>query len=96
MSTAPRRQGSSGLPDGILAYQKSQFLYISENLGAEILGKFYFHVVFFGYLVEFTYCNLACIVVIWYIISLFGMLYHEKSGNPGAVSKFLCADFVLM
>jgi uncharacterized Tic20 family protein len=33
-----------------------------------LFGKFCGHVVYF--------------MVIWYIFSRFGMLYHEKSGNP--------------
>jgi hypothetical protein len=51
-----------GLPDGISAYQKSQFWYISEDLKIEnvvrifllLFGIFYGHVVYF--------------VVIWYIL----------------------------
>jgi hypothetical protein len=32
---------SSGLPDGIFSYQKSQFRYILEGLGMKNIGKFY-------------------------------------------------------
>jgi hypothetical protein len=38
--------------------------------------------IFYGHLVDF--------VVIWYIFPRFGMLYQEKSGNPGQ-KVFLCA-----
>jgi hypothetical protein len=42
-------------------------------------------VIFYGLLVQF--------VVIWYIFSLFGILYQEKSGKPGlAVSSPLATE----
>jgi hypothetical protein len=36
-------------------------------------------VIFYGHLVWF--------MVIWYIFSRFGILYREKSGNPGCFSQ---------
>jgi hypothetical protein len=50
-----------------------------EDVG--ILGPFCLHIlrpkgIFYGRLVHFK--------VIWYIFPRFGMLYREKSGNPGA------------
>jgi hypothetical protein len=32
-------------------------------------------------------------VEIWYIFSRFGILYEEKSGNPGALSKIKACGF---
>jgi hypothetical protein len=34
-------------------------------------------------LLNCTYCRLVYFVFIWYIFNNFGMLYQEKSGNPG-------------
>jgi hypothetical protein len=36
-------------------------------------------VIFYGHLVQF--------VIIWYIFSCFGILYQEKSGNPGGPGR---------
>jgi hypothetical protein len=35
------------------------------------------------------YSHLVNFVVIWYIFPRFGMLYREKSGNPGAYTTFV-------
>jgi hypothetical protein len=32
---------------------------------------------------EINYCHLLYFVVVWYIFPRFGILYKEKSGNPG-------------
>jgi hypothetical protein len=55
----------------------------------EDVGKLYGHLVYFwtfgmfcGYLVYFE--------VIWLIFSRFGILYQEKSGNPGAYGSSCC------
>jgi hypothetical protein len=34
---------------------------------------------------EIYYCHLVYFVVVWYIFPRFGILYEEKSGNPGQV-----------
>jgi hypothetical protein len=38
---------TAGLPDGIFSYQKSQFGYILEAQGIEIVGIFYSHLEYF-------------------------------------------------
>jgi hypothetical protein len=52
----------------------------SGKVGMENNGIFFVHMVYF--------------MAIWYIFPRFGMLYHEKSGNPGQETKqpkyFLC------
>jgi hypothetical protein len=70
----------SRLPDGKFAYQKYQFGQILEGLGMENAGIVY------GYLAYF--------VVIWYIISQFGVLFQEKSGNPCSVCSFRGKQFL--
>jgi hypothetical protein len=70
----PQQRPRAGLPDGTFSNQSSHFGYILEGLGVENFGKFYGHLIYF--------------IAIWYIFvicgifSRFGMLYHEKSGNP--------------
>jgi hypothetical protein len=71
----------AGLPDGLFSNQKSQFGQILEGIELKAAGILY------GHLVNFP--------SIWYIlrhfgifcgnlvyILRFGILYHEKSGNP--------------
>jgi hypothetical protein len=70
------------LPDGIFSNPKSQVGSILEGLAIEDAGVFY------GLLVNFPaiwyilghFCKF---MVIWFIFPRFGILYHEKSGNPG-------------
>jgi hypothetical protein len=75
------------LPDGIFANQKSQFGYIFYGLGMEDVGIF------------LVISNVLC-TAIWNIVwpfcifcghrvkfFCFGMLYLEKSGNPGKMKK---------
>jgi hypothetical protein len=47
--------------------------------------------IFYGQLVHFGkfYRHLVYFVFICYILSRFGMLYHEKSGNPEDLKKYL-------
>jgi hypothetical protein len=40
----------------------------------------------YGQLVYAFYAHLAYFMVIWYIFPQFGILYQEKSGNPGNTS----------
>jgi hypothetical protein len=42
---------TAGLPDGVFAYQKSQFWHSLEGLGMEKFGTFYGHSLFYDYLV---------------------------------------------
>jgi hypothetical protein len=68
----------SGLPDVLFSIQKSQFGYF---LGMAIL----------------TFCgHLGSFMTIWHILCsfgtllpVFGILYQEKSGNPGQYSAVL-------
>jgi hypothetical protein len=53
-----------------------------EYLARENLGMFYDHLVYLQPL-EIFYGHLVYFVVIWYIFPRFGILYQEKSGNPG-------------
>jgi hypothetical protein len=51
----------------------------------ENIGIFYGHlesIMAIGYII-WPFGNL---VVFWYIFPRFGILYHEKSGNPGGIS----------
>jgi hypothetical protein len=45
---------------------------------------FYVHVVYFTakWCTYIFYGHLGHFVIVWYILSRFGMLYREKSGNP--------------
>jgi hypothetical protein len=75
----------SGLPDGILSNQKSQFGYILVGLRMENVGIFYGN---FEYYTANWYIlrPLGNGVFIWYIFPRFGILCQEKSGNPDANS----------
>jgi hypothetical protein len=67
------------LPDGYFSDQASQFGYILEDLGIENVDIYSGHLEYFttiGYILLWAFDNF---VVIWYV----GMLYQEKSGNPG-------------
>jgi hypothetical protein len=68
-----------------IAYQKFQFGYILEGLVIE-------NVIEIEYITAIGYvlCTFGHFVVIWYIIPHFGILYQEKSGNPGS-SRQSCA-----
>jgi hypothetical protein len=43
----PQAMKKAGLPDGIFAYQKSQFANIPEGFEMEIFGLFYGHLQYF-------------------------------------------------
>jgi hypothetical protein len=76
-----------GLPDGIFSDQKSEVGYILEGLLIEDVGIVYVPLVYcwpFG-----IFCgHLVYIIVFVYTFSRFGMLYREKSGNPGFQLEF--------
>jgi hypothetical protein len=86
----------AGLPDGIHIL-KTKIWENFEELGMEDAGIFYGHLVYFvaigyKYFVAIGYIllgNLVYLMVIWFIFSRFGMLYQEKSGNPGCTVSFL-------
>jgi phosphatidylglycerophosphate synthase len=81
-------QCNTGLPDDIFSDQKSKFGQILEALAMKDVGVhilwtcrlFYSHCV---YLKTFGIC---CVFLVYF--SRFGMLYQEKSGNPGAIMRF--------
>jgi hypothetical protein len=55
-----------------------------EGLAVEDVGIFYGH--FENYPAIWYFCvHLVHFVAIWYIFPRFGILYQEKSGNPGLV-----------
>jgi hypothetical protein len=53
--TKEEDEAASGLPDGIVSYQKSQFGYILEDLGMENVGILNGHLprIFYGHWVYF-------------------------------------------
>jgi hypothetical protein len=58
-----------------------------EGLAITNIGIFYGHLVYFTVnLVYFVANWYAYFLVIWYIFPHFGMLYQEKSGNPGPLT----------
>jgi hypothetical protein len=64
------------LPDGIFSNQNFQFYYILDCLGIDNIGIF---VAIWNILPTFgVFCGHLV------IFSRLGMLYQEKSGNPGA------------
>jgi hypothetical protein len=86
----------AGLPDGIFSWQKSQFGKIFEGLAFEVVDMFHCLLVhvFYGHLVHFMAIWYTYFIAIWYILwsfgifSGFGILHHEKSGNPGSNRLF--------
>jgi hypothetical protein len=62
------------------------------------LGIFYGHLVYFTAIGNILwpfgiFCgHLEYFVVIWYISPRFGILYQEKSGNPGPCADYVIAD----
>jgi hypothetical protein len=90
---------TAGLPDGIFAYQKSNFGNILEGLGMDNVGIFYCHLVYFiaiWYILPFGifYCHLIYFIAFWYILLPFGMLYQEKLATllsrEGLKISFVC------
>jgi hypothetical protein len=65
----------AGLPN-----KKYQSGYIWEALGMENVGIFYGHK-------EYLKAILVYLMAILYILWSFGMLYQDKSGNPGVRSS---------
>jgi hypothetical protein len=65
------------LPDGIFSNEKKWV-----NFGGSCNGRCWYILWTIG---KF-YSHLVNFVAIWYIVSRFGMLHQEKSGNPGALT----------
>jgi hypothetical protein len=67
----------TGLPDGFFSNQKFQLGQTLEGLRWENvdIGILWPFGIFYGHLVHFVF--------LWYIFSGFGIVYQEKSGNPG-------------
>jgi hypothetical protein len=76
------RKTRPGLPDGLFSDKKSQFGYILEGIAMEDFGTFYVILVYFM-AICYIYVHLLYFLVIWHISPHFGILYQEKSGNPG-------------
>jgi hypothetical protein len=78
------------LPDGIFSDQKSQFGYIWQGLETENIGLFCGHLFCFV-----ANCSISSpfgiFLVVWDTFPRFGMLYHEKSGNPAL--KLACCHW---
>jgi hypothetical protein len=70
----------AGLPDGLFSNQKYQFGLILEGLRMEnvdiYIGIFYGHLGYFM-TIWYIYCSFST------FYSGFGIMYPEKSGNPG-------------
>jgi hypothetical protein len=74
----------SGLPDGLFSNQPHQFLYILEALWIENFGIFYDHLIYFVAICFILWqFGICCGHSLYY--PHFGILYHEKSGNPGLI-----------
>jgi hypothetical protein len=52
----------------------------------EDVGIFFWRLVYFT-AISYIFGHLLYYMVIWYIFPRFGMLYQEKSGNPGQGDK---------
>jgi hypothetical protein len=71
-------KSATGLPDGLFSNQNPNLCKFWRALEWYILWSWsILHPIgiFYGHLVNF--------VLLWYIFHHFGMLYQEKSGNPG-------------
>jgi hypothetical protein len=65
---------SAGLPDGIFAYHKYQFWYISARLGMENVGVFH-DLLLFLWQFGLFYGSLVYFMAVWYILWQFGIFY---------------------
>jgi hypothetical protein len=72
----------TGLPDGLFANQKSQFGYILEDLRLQNFDIFYGHLEYFKDIWDIL-LTFGTLCVHFIHFSGFGMLYQDKSGNPG-------------
>jgi hypothetical protein len=71
-----------GLPDGLFLYPKSQLGYILDGIGGigmKIVGIFYDNFKYFTAILYILRPFGICSVIIWYIISLFGMFGTRKN-----------------
>jgi hypothetical protein len=73
------------LPDGLFSNQKSQFWQILEVLAMEESGIFYCHLVNFP-AIWYSLWNFDALCGHLVYFPRFGILYHEKSGNPDPAS----------
>jgi hypothetical protein len=53
----------------------------------EYVSLFHGHLVYFMAFLD-IYAYLVFFMVIWYIFPCVGILYNEKSGNPGSLSQW--------
>jgi hypothetical protein len=70
------------LPDGLFSNPKSQFGLILECLKLDNVNKFYGHLDYFADLWDILWqFGTFCVHLV--LIFCFGVMYREKSGNPG-------------
>jgi hypothetical protein len=84
------------LPDGKFLNQKCKFWHIWEGLGVEYCGIFCDHfLIFLGHLVYL----MAFRNILWSVSYIFfhsGLIYQEKSGNPGAYCRFRIRHYFIV
>jgi hypothetical protein len=79
----------SGLPDGLFSNQKTQFGLILEGLRLEKVYIFFMAIWNILWIFGIFYNHLVHFVFICYILSGFGIMYQEKSGNPGQCYQYV-------
>jgi hypothetical protein len=89
----------AGLPDGSFSNQKSQFGSILEGLSLENVDIFYGHWKYFTGLGMWYFMTIFYILCSYGIFSGLGIIYKEKSGNPGrlcpkTLSSFFFSNFL--
>jgi hypothetical protein len=73
---------SAGSPVGLFSNKKSQFWSILEVFAIKDAAIFYGHLVNFSCPLIYFVAVFVAYFVIWYNFPGFGILHHEKSGNP--------------
>jgi hypothetical protein len=73
---------TAGLPDGLVSDRKYQFGYIFEGPEVDIVGIFCAHLWEYTTAALYIFVSFGICVAVWYIFPRFGILCHEKSGNP--------------
>jgi hypothetical protein len=78
---------SAGLPDGFFSDQNDQYVFILENRGMEnvVTYMFWSFGVFYNHWVQYILWALGILQSFGIVFPPFGILYHEKSGNPAQV-----------